>query len=126
MRVNAVGLAVHDVNASAVGVASAYACGIMLVRIGEAAIVFFLELVLRCIRCGIAPLPEVFNETVALRVVAQLLERRELFIGDDPAHILIQPLLVDFAHLLDLGSLAGRALAIERIVLGLALLGPTG
>ena len=72
----------------------------VLVRVGDAAIVLFLEFVLWRVRSGIATQPELLDELVTLFVVGQLLERRELFRRDDLAHVFVQPLLVGGAQLL--------------------------
>ena len=42
---------------------------------------------------------EPLDELVALLVVGELLEGVALFIGDDPAHVLVEPLLIDLAQL---------------------------
>ena len=68
--------------------------GKMLVRIRDARVVLFAVLILRRIRIRIPPQPEVLDELVALFVVAQALERLQLLVGDDPANVLIHPLLV--------------------------------
>ena len=94
MGINGIRLAVHDVHATAVGAPSRNARGKMLVGVGDAPVVLFLEFVFFRVRSGIAPLPEVLDELVALRIGGQLLEGRHLFIGDDPAHVLIEPALV--------------------------------
>src|SRR5580698_5934897 len=66
----------------------------MLVGVGNALVVLFFVLVLFGVRSGIATLPESFDERIALFVVAELLEGRLLFVGDDPDHVLIEPFLV--------------------------------
>ena len=66
----------------------------MLIGVGDAPVVFFFIFVVFSIWSRIAALPERLNKLVALGIRAQLLERGELFIGDDPADILVQPPLV--------------------------------
>ena len=100
MRVDAVRLSVSDIDVPAVGLPAGLAGGEMLVRIGYAAIVLLAEFVLRRIRIRIAAQPEVLNEGFALFIVGQALERLHLLIGDDPAHVLVQPLLVGAFQLL--------------------------
>ena len=93
----------------------------MLVGIRDAAVVLFFIFVLGCIRAGIAAEPELFYELVALFVVGELLEGGSLFVGDDPANILIHPLGVDFQlvfeGLLPLFLFLLGKLAISRIVI---------
>ena len=66
----------------------------MLIGVGDAPVVLFFIFVIFSVRSRIAALPERLNKLVALGIGAQLLERGELFIGDDPADILVQPPLV--------------------------------
>ena len=83
----------------------------MLVGIGDAAVVLFFELVLFRIGRGIAAQPELLDELVALFVVGELGEGGALFIGDDVAHVLVEPFLVGLADLL-----------LQRLFVGAALL----
>jgi len=53
-----------------------------------------LEFVCRSARHWILALPEPFNELVAVFVLRQTKEGIALFVGDNPAGILIQPPLV--------------------------------
>ena len=66
----------------------------MLVGIRDAPVVFFAEFVFRGIGVGVAPLPERLDEVVALFIVRQAFEGLQFLVGDDPAHILVHPLLV--------------------------------
>jgi hypothetical protein len=59
----------------------------MLVGISDAPVVLFAELVLRRIRTGIAPLPELLDESVSFLVVAQALERLQFLVGNNPVDI---------------------------------------
>ncbi len=98
MRLDFIGLAVHDVDAAAIGLPAGHAGGEMLVGVGDALVVLFLIFVLFGVGGGIAALPEGFNEVVALFVVRELLEGGALFVGDDVDDVLVEPLLVDLAH----------------------------
>src|ERR1700678_3556373 len=94
MRLNLVGLAVHDVDPAPVRPPARNAGGEMLVGIGNALVVLFFVFVLFCVWRGIATLPESLNERIALFVVAELLKGLLLFVSDDPDYVLIKPLLV--------------------------------
>ena len=94
MRLDLVGLAVHDVDAAPVRFPARNAGGEMLIGVGNSLVVLFFVFVLFRVRSGIATLPESLDERIALFVVAQLLKRRLLFVGDDPDYVLIEPLLV--------------------------------
>ena len=94
VRVDAVRLAIGDVHVAAIGLPARLACCEMLVGVGDAAVVLFLELVLGRVGIRIAAQPEVLDEGLTLLIVRQALERLHLLVGDDPAHVLIQPLLV--------------------------------
>ena len=118
--VDAVGLAVGDVDVAAVGLPAGHAGGEVLVRVGDAGVVLFAVLVLGRVGIGIAAQPEVFDERVALLVVAQVLEGLRLLVGDDPADVLVEPLLVDAVQLAAEGLLLGALflvgeLALERV-----------
>ena len=97
MRLDFIRLAEHDVDAAAICFPARNAGCKMLVRIGNALVMFFLEFVLFGVRRGIAALPEGFNKVIALFVVGQLLEGRAFFIGDDVGDVFVQPLLVRLA-----------------------------
>src|ERR1700686_718281 len=88
----------YDVGSSAIPLPAWDAGGIVLVGIGDTAIMLFLEFVLFGIRGRVAALPEGFDELVALLVVRELLEGGSLFVGNDPAHVLVQPLPVRLAQ----------------------------
>ena len=94
MGLNLVRLAEHDVNPSAIRLPSRNAGRKMLVRVSNTRVVIFLVFVLFGVGSGVAPLPEGLDKLVAFLIVAQLLERRPLFVRDNPGHILIEPLLV--------------------------------
>src|SRR5208282_5900930 len=89
----------HDVSPSTVGLPPGDAGREVLVGIRYAPIVLFFELVFFCVRRGIAALPEGFNELVALFVVRELHEGGSFFVGDNPTHVLIQPLPISLAQL---------------------------
>jgi hypothetical protein len=63
----------------------------MLVGVGDAPVVLFLELVLDGIRRGIAAQPELLDELLALFVGLQALESGALLVGDDVGDVLVQP-----------------------------------
>src|SRR5262249_9119079 len=83
-----------DVDAAAVGAPSRNARGEMLVGVGDAAVVFFLELVFDGIGSGIAPQPELLDELLAFFIVLQAAESRPFFISDDQCNVLAGPLIV--------------------------------
>lgn len=72
--VDGVGLAVGDVDVSAVGAPSGLTGGEVLIGVGDAGVVLFAELVVGGVGVGVAAEPELFDELVALFVVAELLE----------------------------------------------------
>ena len=92
--VDAVRLAVGNIDVAAIRPPARLACRKMLVRIRDARVVLFAVLILRRVRIRIPPQPEVLDELVPLFVVAQALERLQLLVGDDPANVLVDPLLV--------------------------------
>src|SRR5271168_3778818 len=94
MRLDAVGLAVGDVHVSAVGLPTRLAGGKMLVGVGDSPVILFAVFVFRGIGIGVATLPELLDEVVPLLIVRQALEGLQLLVGDDPAHIFVDPLLV--------------------------------
>ena len=100
MRINLVRLAKHDVDSAAIGLPSRDARREVLVGIRNPLVVLFLVFVFFGVRRGIAPLPESFNEVVALFIVRELLESCSLFIGDDVNHVFVEPLLVRLAQFL--------------------------
>ena len=65
----------------------------MLVGVGDAPVVLFLELVLDGIGRGVAAQPELLDELLALFVGLQALEGCLLLVGDDVGDVLVQPLL---------------------------------
>ena len=62
MRLDFVGRAISDINASAVGFPAGDARSVMVVGVRDAAVVLFLELVLFGVRGGVAPQPELLDE----------------------------------------------------------------
>ncbi len=95
-----VGRAVGDVDAAAVGLPAGNTRSVMLVGVGDAAVVLFFELVLDGIRGGIAAQPELLDELLALFVGLQPFEGGALFIGDDVGHVFVQPLAIGGLELL--------------------------
>src|SRR5262249_10698808 len=116
MGINAVGLSVHDVDAPAVCLPSRHTCSKMLVGVLDTPVMFVLVFVLRSVRCGITTQPELLDKLVALCVVAQLLERPQLFVGDDPTHVFVEPLFVNSAQFLfDWSLVVSFALPLQRV-----------
>src|SRR2546430_8666732 len=66
----------------------------MFVGVLDAPIVLILKFVVFAIRIRIAPLPKSLYELVALFVVRELHERFAFVVSDDPANVLVQPLLI--------------------------------
>ena len=99
MGLDLVGRPKHDVHPAAVGLPTRDAGRVVLVGICDTPVVLFFKLVLFGVRRGIAALPESFNELVALFVVRELHEGGFFFVGDNPAHVLVQPLLIRLAQL---------------------------
>src|SRR2546426_142658 len=66
----------------------------MLVGIGDALVVLLAKLVFIGVGIGIAPAPELFNESFALVVGFELLESLAFVLGDDVRDVLIQPIFV--------------------------------
>jgi len=87
---------VHDVDAAAICPISGDARRKVLVRVGKALIVLFLEFVLGRARVWIAVFPKGYDELVALPIRCEPIEVVTFFLGDDPAYVLVKPLLVDF------------------------------
>lgn len=84
----------NNVDSTAVSLPARFSSRKMRIGEGKATVVLFLEFVFRAVRIRIAPHLELANELVALLVVAQP-QKSFLLVGpDDPADILIQPLLV--------------------------------
>jgi hypothetical protein len=55
----------------------------VFIGVGDAAVVLFFEFVFFGIRSGVATKPELFDETLALAVVREGMERTAFFVGDD-------------------------------------------
>jgi len=91
MRLDRIRLAEGNVDVSAVSLPSGLAGSIVLVRIGDAAVMLFAELVFRGIGIGIAAQPELLDEGLALLVVAEISEGFPFFVGDDVGDVLIEP-----------------------------------
>src|SRR5208282_22770 len=84
----------HDVDLAPVGFPTRDAGSVVLVGVGDAAIVFLFEGVFRRIGVGITALPERLDELLAFFVCRKVQERAALLGSDDVDHILVQPLLV--------------------------------
>src|ERR1043165_8423429 len=94
MRFLFVGRTVRNVHAAAVGLPTGDARREILIGVGDAAVVLFLELVFHRVRGGVAAQPEVLDELLALFIGLQPLEGGALFIGDDVRDVLVEPLAV--------------------------------
>ena len=99
MGINAVRLAERDVDVSAIGHPARLAGGEMLVGVGNTRVVLIAELVLGRLGIRVPAQPELLDELVALFIVSEALECFRFFVGDDPANVLVQPLLVFAAKL---------------------------
>src|SRR6266481_1056916 len=110
MRFNFIGLAPHDVDAAAVRFPSGNAGSEAFVRIGNAAIVFFLKGVFGEIRIGVAPLPELLDELFALFVGGKLEKSGSLFRLNDVNHLFVKPFPVRSIEFFE--SLLGLPLAL--------------
>src|ERR1035437_1874267 len=100
MRFNLVGWTVHNVNAPTVGPPPRDASREMFVGVGNAAVVLFLEFVLRRVRSRIPAQPELFDKLVTLLVVRELFEGGHFFRSHDVTHVFVEPLLVGGTQLL--------------------------
>ena len=66
----------------------------MLIRVGDALVVFLFEFVFVSIRIRIAPAPEFANKLFPLIIGREFLKSLPLFIGNDVSDVLIQPVFV--------------------------------
>ena len=106
-----IGRAVDDVDPSAVGFPTWRPHRIMIVGVGDSAIVLFLELVVRGVQIGVPAPPELFDEGVAFVVGGEILEDGEFFVGDDVHDVFFKPLFVvilRFLSTLPLGVVLSR------------------
>src|SRR6266850_1644101 len=94
MAFGLVRLAPGYIDAAAVSLPAGNARRIVFVGIGDALVVLLTKLVFIGVRIGIAPAPELFDETFALVVGFKLLERLALFVSDDVRDVFVQPILV--------------------------------
>jgi len=92
MSINLVRWTVSDVGTSTVGSPSGDVGSKVLVRIGDAPVVLFLERVFRRTVVRIAALPEIFDEFVELLISVELVEVGPFLVGDDVGYVLVQPL----------------------------------
>ena len=100
MRLGLVGLAIHDVNAAAIGFPPGYARRIMLVSVSDPLVIFFAIFVFVCVRIGIPTAPKLFDEMLSLVVGFEFLKRLSLLVRDDVGDIFVQPILVGFVEFL--------------------------
>src|SRR5271166_2924828 len=80
----------------------------MLVRIGDPAIMLFLEGILRGFGVRISATPEILDELLALFIVSELKECIAFFLGDDVGGVFIEPLTIGTAEFL--GGIFGSLL----------------
>src|SRR5712691_11582250 len=107
-----------DVDAAAISLPAGNARGVMLVGIGDTLVVLLTKLVFISIRIGIATAPELFDETFALVVGFELLERLALLLSDDVRDVLVQPIFVSlFQFRLYIARLFRRVLAFIGLLL---------
>src|SRR4051812_46376883 len=133
MRLDRIRRPERDINVAAIRLPSRLTRCIMVVCVLDSAVVLFAEFVIRAVRVGIAPEPELLDESFALLVVAQALESFPLFVRDDVGRVLVQPGLespVDLFPEMFLSSelLLIRALTFQgiRFILGTAILSRGG
>src|SRR5450631_3810999 len=100
----------------------------MLVCISNPPVVLFLVFILRRIGIGVSPLPELLDEVISLFIVGKALEGLQLLVGDDPAHLFVDPpfvgslqLVSKFLLLLELFLVTLRPA--QRILVARGLLG---
>src|SRR6266849_357195 len=122
---NFIGRAVDDIDAATIGFPTGDAGRKTLVGVGDAPVVFFLELVFFGIGSRVATEPELFDELLALIVGAEAFPSLLFLIRDDVGNVLIEPLFVGsfelFAQLfflfaaLSVGHGLGDGLALRGI-----------
>src|SRR5574341_1204913 len=91
----------------------------MLVGVGDALVILFAVFVDVSVGIGIAAEPELFDELFALVIGLQRLEGFALLVGDDPAHVFVEPA---FVNALDLLLLALSAFFFSTLVFFLFVL----
>src|SRR5262249_62095746 len=94
VRFDLVRLAIHYVDAPAVGLPPGYARRVMFVRILLALVVLIFVFILRCIGIRVPSLPEDLYELITFLVGSQRIESTALILSDDVWHILFYPPLV--------------------------------
>src|SRR6185437_10397649 len=117
----------RNIDVAAVRQIAGLAGGEVVVGIRDAGKDLVAVFIVRGIRVGIPPAPEVLDEGVALLIVRQVLEGLALGVRDNPVHVLIEPLLVvalqfllKFLLLLEFlvvaeAALAGVGLRLDRL-----------
>src|SRR5947209_4005240 len=94
MRFHFVGRAPHNVHTATIGAPARNTRREVLVGVGDAAIVLFLEIVVGQIGIVAAAQPELLDELFPLFVGFQLQEGSALFRRNDVNNVFVQPLLV--------------------------------
>lgn len=94
MRVNLIRRTVDDIDVSTIGLPAGRTGRSAKTLVGEsdAAVVFLLELVIRCAGRGIAARPELLDELVAFLVAGELLEGGALGVVNNVDHVLVESL----------------------------------
>lgn len=88
----------------------------MFIGVSNPAVMLFLYRVVGRIRVGIAPLPELLDEFLALLIGLQLQERFSLVRANDVSNVFVQPLLIGSCQLLH--QLPVACFLLFRILLG--------
>src|SRR5690242_21850022 len=101
MRFDFIRGAPHDVHAAAIRFPSRNPRSVMLIRVRYAAIMLFLEIIVREIGIAAAAKPKLFDELFALFVGIKLQKSLPLFGRNDVDDILVEPLLVRSVQFLE-------------------------
>src|SRR4029077_9313897 len=88
VRLNLIRGTPYDVHVTPVRLPSWNSRSIVLIGISDAAVVLFLEIVVRQVGIAAAPQPKLFNELLALFVRLQLQKSGPLFRRDNVDHVL--------------------------------------
>src|SRR5467141_1310013 len=94
MRFDLIGGAPHDVHAAAIGLPAGNSGSEVLIGVRYAAIMLFLEIVVREIGIGAAAQPKLLDELLAFFVGIKLQEGLPLFWRNNIDDVFVEPLLV--------------------------------
>src|ERR1039457_4980030 len=78
---------------ASIGLPTRFAGCIVVVCILNPPVVLLAELIIGRVGIGIAAQPELLDESLALLIVAEVLEGFSFFVGDDVGYVLLQPRL---------------------------------